>query len=34
VKDEFQVVAQPERPGGAADVHVLDAPGFLACVPV
>jgi predicted AAA+ superfamily ATPase len=34
VKHKFQVVAELERPGQAADVHVLDAPTFLACLPV
>jgi hypothetical protein len=34
VEHKFLVVAEQERPGQAADVHVLDAPGFLACLPV
>jgi len=34
VKHKFLVVAEQGRPGKTADVHVLDAPSFLACLPV
>jgi hypothetical protein len=34
VKHKFLVVGEQDRPGRAADVHVLDAPSFLACLPV
>jgi hypothetical protein len=34
VKHKFLVVGDLKQPGRAADVHVLDAPGFLACLPV
>lgn len=34
VKHKFLVVAEHEQPGSAGDVHVLDAPSFLACLPV
>lgn len=34
VKHKFLVVGEQERPGRAADVHVLDAPSFLAPLPV
>jgi predicted AAA+ superfamily ATPase len=34
VKHKFLVVADLRQPGSAADVHVLDASGFLACLPV
>jgi hypothetical protein len=34
VKHKFLVVAEHRQPGSAGDVHVLDAPGFLACLPV
>ena len=34
VKHKFLVVGEQETPGRAADVHVLDAPSFLACLPV
>lgn len=33
-KHRFLVVAELEQPGSAGDVHVLDAPSFLACLPV
>jgi predicted AAA+ superfamily ATPase len=34
VKHRFLVVAELQQPGSAGDVHVLDAPSFLACLPV
>ena len=34
VKHKFLVVAEHRPPGSAADVHVLEAAGFLACLPV
>ena len=34
VKHKFLVVAEQSSPGRAEDVHVLDAPSFLACLPV
>lgn len=34
VKHKFLVVAEHQQPGSAGDVHVLDAPSFLACLPV
>lgn len=34
VRHKFMVVANLERPGTAADVHVIDAPTFLGSLPV
>lgn len=34
VDHKFQVVRDLEKPGMARDVHVIDAPSFLSCLPV
>ena len=34
VKEKFLVVAKLDAPGVSGDIHVIDAPSFLSCLPV